>query len=50
MLIFAVQVGIETRPVIIGPVSYVLLSKLVKGVPKTFDLLSLPNAILPIYK
>ena len=50
MLFFAVQIGIETVPVIIGPVSYLLLSKPVKGVPKTFDLLSLVYAILPVYK
>ena len=41
------QIGNETVPIIIGPVSYLLLSKLAKGVPKTFDLLSLLDAILP---
>lgn len=46
----AKEIGIETMPVIIGPVSYLLLSKPAKGVPKTFDLLSLLDAILPVYK
>nr|CCC42221.1 vitamin-b12 independent methionine synthase [Pinus pinaster] len=46
----AKEIGIETVPVIIGPVSYLLLSKPAKGVPKTFDLLSLLDSILPVYK
>ena len=50
MLVFGVQIGIETVPFIIGPVSYLLLSKPTKGVPKTFDLLSLLDAILLVYK
>lgn len=44
------QLGIETVPVIVGPVSYLLLSKPAKGVEKSFSLLSLINKILPIYK
>lgn len=46
----AKELGIETVPVIVGPVSYLLLSKPAKGVPKTFNLLSLLDAILPVYK
>eukprot|EP01018_Ginkgo_biloba_P035189 Gb_23743 [translate_table: standard] len=46
----AKQIGIETVPVIIGPVSYLLLSKPAKGVSKTFDLITLLDSILPIYK
>ncbi|ESR56712.1 hypothetical protein CICLE_v10018965mg [Citrus x clementina] len=42
--------GVETVPVLIGPVSYLLLSKPAKGVAKTFSLLSLLPKILPIYK
>lgn len=45
-----VKVGIETMPVVIGPVSYLLLSKPAKDVARTFDLLSLIDEILPIYK
>ena len=44
------QLGIETVPVIVGPVSYLLLSKPAKGVEKSFSLLSLIDKILPIYK
>ncbi|KAJ8750024.1 hypothetical protein K2173_013939 [Erythroxylum novogranatense] len=42
--------GIDTVPVIIGPVSYLLLSKPAKGVEKSFSLLSLLDKILPVYK
>ncbi|XP_034688454.1 5-methyltetrahydropteroyltriglutamate--homocysteine methyltransferase 2 [Vitis riparia] len=46
----AKTLGIETVPVIVGPVSYLLLSKPAKGVEKSFSLLSLIDKILPIYK
>ncbi|KAL6340417.1 hypothetical protein AAG906_006078 [Vitis piasezkii] len=46
----AKSLGIETVPVIVGPVSYLLLSKPAKGVEKSFSLLSLIDKILPIYK
>ncbi|KAF9611909.1 hypothetical protein IFM89_036692 [Coptis chinensis] len=42
--------GIDTVPVLVGPVSYLLLSKPAKGVEKSFSLLSLIGKILPIYK
>ncbi|XP_075509562.1 5-methyltetrahydropteroyltriglutamate--homocysteine methyltransferase-like [Primulina tabacum] len=42
--------GIDTVPVLIGPVTYLLLSKPAKGVEKTFHILSLLDKILPIYK
>nr|GMC93872.1 5-methyltetrahydropteroyltriglutamate--homocysteine methyltransferase-like [Ipomoea batatas] len=45
-----VQLGVETVPVLVGPVSYLLLSKPAKGVEKSFPLLSLLDKILPIYK
>jgi hypothetical protein len=45
-----IQLGIDTVPVLIGPVSYLLLSKPAKGVDKSFPLLSLLGSILPIYK
>lgn len=44
------QLGVDTVPVLVGPVSYLLLSKPAKGVEKSFSLLSLLNKILPIYK
>jgi 5-methyltetrahydropteroyltriglutamate--homocysteine methyltransferase len=46
----AKALGIDTVPVLIGPVSYLLLSKPAKGVDKSFSLLSLLGSILPIYK
>ncbi|XP_052175521.1 5-methyltetrahydropteroyltriglutamate--homocysteine methyltransferase-like [Diospyros lotus] len=42
--------GVDTVPVLVGPVSYLLLSKPAKGVEKSFDLLSLLDKILPIYQ
>ena len=46
----AKEFGIDTVPMILGPVSYLLLSELAKGVAKTLNLHSLLDAILPIYK
>ncbi|GAV77303.1 Meth_synt_2 domain-containing protein/Meth_synt_1 domain-containing protein [Cephalotus follicularis] len=46
----AKALGVDTVPVLVGPVSYLLLSKPAKGVHKTFSLLSLLPKILPIYK
>ncbi|XP_030463623.2 5-methyltetrahydropteroyltriglutamate--homocysteine methyltransferase-like [Syzygium oleosum] len=46
----AKKLGVDTVPVLIGPVSYLLLSKPAKGVEKTFSPLSLLRKILPIYK
>ncbi|GMH09716.1 hypothetical protein Nepgr_011557 [Nepenthes gracilis] len=46
----AKALGVHTVPVLIGPVSYLLLSKPAKGVDKFFPLLSLLGKILPIYK
>ncbi|CAA2964752.1 5-methyltetrahydropteroyltriglutamate--homocysteine methyltransferase-like [Olea europaea subsp. europaea] len=44
------QIGVDTIPVLIGPVTYLLLSKPAKGVEKAFPILSLLDKILPIYK
>lgn len=44
------QLGIETVPVLIGPVTYLLLSKPARGVEKSFSPLSLLERILPVYK
>ncbi|XP_031493755.1 5-methyltetrahydropteroyltriglutamate--homocysteine methyltransferase 1 [Nymphaea colorata] len=46
----AKEIGVDTVPVIVGPVSYLLLSKPAKGVEKSFSLLSLLGKILPVYK
>ncbi|XP_031258500.1 5-methyltetrahydropteroyltriglutamate--homocysteine methyltransferase 1-like [Pistacia vera] len=46
----AKALGVETVPVIVGPVSYLLLSKPSKGVEKSFSLLSILPKILPVYK
>ncbi|KAK1354489.1 5-methyltetrahydropteroyltriglutamate--homocysteine S-methyltransferase [Heracleum sosnowskyi] len=46
----AKALGVETIPVLVGPVSYLLLSKPAKGVEKSFSPLSLVKEILPIYK
>eukprot|EP00262_Sarcandra_glabra_P002945 TRINITY_DN1336_c0_g2_i2.p1 TRINITY_DN1336_c0_g2~~TRINITY_DN1336_c0_g2_i2.p1 ORF type:complete len:767 (-),score=174.18 TRINITY_DN1336_c0_g2_i2:173-2473(-) len=46
----AKALGINTVPVLVGPVSYLLLSKPAKGVEKSFSVLSLLEKILPVYK
>ncbi|KAJ6671689.1 5-METHYLTETRAHYDROPTEROYLTRIGLUTAMATE--HOMOCYSTEINE METHYLTRANSFERASE [Salix viminalis] len=46
----AKDLGVDTVPVLVGPVSYLLLSKPAKGVEKSFSLLSLIDKILPIYE
>ncbi|KAJ4850264.1 hypothetical protein Tsubulata_044585 [Turnera subulata] len=46
----AKALGVDTIPVLVGPVSYLLLSKPAKGVEKSFSLLSLLDKILPVYK
>ncbi|VAH96043.1 unnamed protein product [Triticum turgidum subsp. durum] len=46
----AKALGVDTVPVLVGPVSYLLLSKAAKGVEKSLSLLSLLDSILPIYK
>ncbi|KAK9699332.1 hypothetical protein RND81_08G168000 [Saponaria officinalis] len=46
----AKALGVDTVPTFVGPVSYLLLSKPAKGVDKSFNLLSLVDKILPIYK
>jgi len=45
----AKSAGILTRPVIIGPISFLLLGKSQKGHPH-FDLLSLLDHLIPVYK
>jgi 5-methyltetrahydropteroyltriglutamate--homocysteine methyltransferase len=42
--------GLETRPVILGPVTFLLLSKLSAGAPADASCLGLLSALLPIYQ
>ncbi|KAF8621589.1 hypothetical protein AX15_007614 [Amanita polypyramis BW_CC] len=42
--------GITTRPVILGPVSFLELGKAVKGSPIGFQPISLLSKLLPVYK
>ncbi|KAI3993841.1 hypothetical protein MKX01_002854 [Papaver californicum] len=46
----AKALGIDTVPVLVGPVSYLLLSKPAKGADKSFSCLSLLGSILSVYK
>ncbi|KAG6763136.1 hypothetical protein POTOM_033672 [Populus tomentosa] len=46
----AKALGVDTVPVLVGPVSYLLLSKPAKGVEKSFSVLSLIDKILPVYQ
>ncbi|KAI5078206.1 hypothetical protein GOP47_0005877 [Adiantum capillus-veneris] len=46
----AKELGVDTVPVLVGPVSYLLLAKPGKGVETSFSCLSLLDSILPVYK
>ena len=43
------QLGIDTVPVLVGPVSFLLLSKPADGVPEDFDRLSLIEPLVEVY-
>jgi 5-methyltetrahydropteroyltriglutamate--homocysteine methyltransferase len=43
------ELGIDTVPVIVGPVSFLLLGKSADGVPAEFDRLDLIESLLPVY-
>ena len=45
----AKEAGFETRPVILGPVSYLLLAKAARDAPASFELISLLDKIVPAY-
>jgi len=47
---FLFQLGVDTVPVLVGPVTYLALSKPAKGVDKSFCTLSLLPKILAVYK
>ncbi|CAK9234173.1 unnamed protein product [Sphagnum troendelagicum] len=42
--------GIETVSILVGPIAYLQLSWAEKSAPEDFDLLSLLDSILPVYK
>ncbi|ESW23490.1 hypothetical protein PHAVU_004G051600 [Phaseolus vulgaris] len=46
----AKALGVDTVPVLVGPVTYLVLSKPAKGVDKSFCLLSLLPKVLAVYK
>ncbi|CAG8570667.1 3312_t:CDS:2 [Funneliformis mosseae] len=46
----AKAVGIQTRPVILGPVSYLLLGKPARGSPQEFEPIQLLSKLLPLYE
>ncbi|OAE18595.1 hypothetical protein AXG93_1923s1510 [Marchantia polymorpha subsp. ruderalis] len=46
----ALELGVKTVPVFVGPVSYLIMSKATRDAPKNFDPLSLLDSILPVYK
>src|ERR671925_362247 len=43
------ELGIDTVPVILGPVSFLLLGKSADGVPADFDRFGLIESLLPVY-
>ncbi|MEU9410723.1 5-methyltetrahydropteroyltriglutamate--homocysteine S-methyltransferase [Streptomyces sp. NPDC048281] len=45
----ALALGLAARPVLVGPVTYLLLAKPAPGVPTGFDPLTLLDRLLPVY-
>jgi hypothetical protein len=45
----ALALGLSARPVLVGPVTYLLLAKPAPGVPTDFDPLALLDRLLPVY-
>ncbi|WP_327111935.1 5-methyltetrahydropteroyltriglutamate--homocysteine S-methyltransferase [Streptomyces sp. NBC_01341] len=45
----AVALGLTARPVLVGPVTYLLLAKAAPGVAEDFDPLTLLDRLLPVY-
>ncbi|MET8861089.1 5-methyltetrahydropteroyltriglutamate--homocysteine S-methyltransferase [Streptomyces sp. NPDC004579] len=45
----ALALGLGARPVLVGPVTYLLLAKPAPGVPADFEPLTLLNRLLPVY-
>ncbi|MCX4658384.1 5-methyltetrahydropteroyltriglutamate--homocysteine S-methyltransferase [Streptomyces uncialis] len=45
----ALALGLDPRPVLVGPVTYLLLAKPAPGVPADFEPLTLLDRLLPVY-
>ncbi|MFE9248969.1 5-methyltetrahydropteroyltriglutamate--homocysteine S-methyltransferase [Streptomyces sp. NPDC007088] len=45
----ALELGLNARPVLVGPVTYLLLAKPAPGAPSGFDPLTLLDRLLPVY-
>ncbi|MER5194386.1 5-methyltetrahydropteroyltriglutamate--homocysteine S-methyltransferase [Streptomyces sp. NPDC002755] len=45
----ALALGLDARPVLVGPVTYLLLAKPAPGVPADFEPLTLLDRLLPVY-
>ncbi|MFJ6063991.1 5-methyltetrahydropteroyltriglutamate--homocysteine S-methyltransferase [Streptomyces tendae] len=45
----ALALGLSARPVLVGPVTYLLLAKPAPGVPADFEPLTLLDGLLPVY-
>ncbi|WP_328752800.1 5-methyltetrahydropteroyltriglutamate--homocysteine S-methyltransferase [Streptomyces sp. NBC_00285] len=45
----ALALGLSARPVLVGPVTYLLLAKAAPGVPADFEPLTLLDRLLPVY-
>ncbi len=45
----ALALGVEARPVLVGPVTYLLLAKPAPGAPEDFEPLTLLEQLLPVY-
>ncbi|MGW3290169.1 5-methyltetrahydropteroyltriglutamate--homocysteine S-methyltransferase [Streptomyces sp. NPDC001002] len=45
----ALALGLNARPVLVGPITYLLLAKPAPGVPADFDPLTLLDRLLPVY-
>lgn len=45
----AIALGLTARPVLVGPVTYLLLAKPAPGVPEDFEPLTLLDRLLPVY-
>src|SRR5919197_1182668 len=43
------ELGIQTKPVLVGPVTYLLLSKPAAGAPEDFDPLTLLDPLVEVY-
>jgi 5-methyltetrahydropteroyltriglutamate--homocysteine methyltransferase len=45
----AKEAGVETRPVLVGPITFLLLAKAARGAPAGFEPISVLNKLVPVY-